>query len=102
MKVNIFEPCPANWDNMQIKLNARHCEQCDKSVVDFTQKSRAEIISYLLDNPNGSVCGRMTQQQFDIKEEDLPELISILSQAKHRHNAFFILAIVCSSLFYSC
>lgn len=102
MKVNIFEPCPANWDNMQIKLNARHCEQCDKSVVDFTQQSRAEIISYLLENPNGSVCGRMTQQQFDIKEEDLPELISILSQAKHRHNAFFILAIVCSSLFYSC
>ena len=102
MKVNIFEPCPANWDHMQIKLNARHCEQCDKSVVDFTQKSRAEIISYLLENPNGSVCGRMSQQQFDIKEEDLPELISILSQAKHRHNAFFILAIVCSSLFYSC
>ena len=102
MKVNIFEPCPANWDHMQIKLNARHCEQCDKSVVDFTQKSRAEIISYLLDNPNGSVCGRMSQQQFDIKEEDLPELISILSQAKHRHNAFFILAIVCSNLFYSC
>lgn len=102
MKVNIFEPCPANWDKMQIKLNARHCKQCDKSVIDFTQKSRAEIISYLLDNPNGSVCGRLTQQQFDIKEEDLPELISILSQAKHRHNAFFILAIVCTSLFYSC
>ena len=102
MKVSIFEPCPANWEKMQIKLNARHCAQCDKSVVDFTKKSRAEIITYLIENPNGSVCGRMNQQQFDIKEEDLPELISILSQPRFRANAFLILAVVCSSLFYSC
>ena len=102
MKVTIFEPCPANWEKMQIKLNARHCDQCDKSVVDFTKKSRAEIITYLIENPNGSVCGRMNQQQFDIKEEDLPELISILSQPRFRANAFLILAVVCSSLFYSC
>ena len=102
MKVSIFEPCPANWENMQIKLHARHCDQCDKSVVDFTKKSRAEIITYLIENPNGSVCGRMNQQQFDIKEEDLPELISILSQPRFRANAFLILVVVCSSLFYSC
>lgn len=102
MKVAIFEPCPANWEKMQIKLDARHCVQCDKSVVDFTKKSRAEIITYLIENPNGSVCGRMNQQQFDIKEEDLPELISILSQPRFRANAFLILAVVCSSLFYSC
>ena len=102
MKATIFEPCPANWEKMQIKLNARHCDQCDKSVVDFTKKSRAEIITYLIENPNGSVCGRMNQQQFDIKEEDLPELISILSQPRFRANAFLILAVVCSSLFYSC
>ena len=102
MKVSIFEPCPANWENMQIKLHARHCDQCDKSVVDFTKKSRAEIITYLIENPNGSVCGRMNQQQFDIKEEDLPELISILSQPRFRANAFLILAVVCSSLFFSC
>ena len=102
MKVAIFEPCPANWEKMQIKLDARHCDQCDKSVIDFTKKSRAEIITYLIENPNGSVCGRMNQQQFDIKEEDLPELISILSQPRFRANAFLILAVVCSSLFYSC
>ena len=102
MKVAIFEPCPANWEKMQIKLDARHCVQCDKSVVDFTKKSRAEIITYLIENPNGSVCGRMNQQQFDIKEEDLPELISILSQPRFRANAFLILAVVCSSFFYSC
>jgi TonB family protein len=102
MNVSIVEPCPANWEHMQIKLHARHCDQCDKSVVDFTQKSRAEIITYLIENPNGSVCGRMNQQQFDIKEEDLPELIAILSQPRFRANAFLILAVVCSSLFYSC
>jgi TonB family protein len=102
MKVQINEPCPANWDKMQIKLHARHCEQCDKSVIDFTQKSRAEIIAFLLENPNGSVCGRMNHQQFDILEEDLPELISIISQPRFRANAFLILAIVCSSLFQSC
>ena len=102
MKVQINVPCPANWDKMQIKLHARHCEQCDKSVIDFTQKSRAEILAYLLENPNGSVCGRMNHQQFDILEEDLPELISIISQPRFRANAFLILAIVCSSLFQSC
>jgi TonB family protein len=35
-------------------------------------------------------------------EEDLPELISIISQPRFRANAFLILAIVCSSLFQSC
>lgn len=102
MKVQINEPCPANWDKMKIKLHARHCEQCDKSVIDFTQKSRAEILAYLLENPNGSVCGRMNHQQFDILEEDLHELMHIISQPRFRANAFLIMAIVCSSLFQSC
>jgi TonB family protein len=38
----------------------------------------------------------------DTLEEDLPELIAILSQQRFRASAFLILAVVCSSLFYSC
>jgi hypothetical protein len=40
--------------------------------------------------------------ELDIKEEDLPELINIISQPRFRPQAFLILAIVCSSLFQSC
>jgi TonB family protein len=97
MRISIKEPCPANWDNMKIKLNARHCKECSKNVIDFTQMSRSEIITYLLEQPKGSVCGRMNQSQFDFKHEDIPHLVKEL-KSRPNQTAFLILTLVCLSL----
>jgi TonB family protein len=102
MKVTIKEPCLENWDNMKTGIESRHCDLCNKNVIDFTQKNRAEIITYLLDRSNERVCGRMKGNEFEMKEADIPVLMEILRAPRYRSNAFMILAIVCSSVFSSC
>lgn len=97
MKLSIKEPCHEDWNKMKIGLYSRHCEICDKGVVDFTTKTRAEIITYILSNPAGSVCGRMHRDQFDFYHEDIPVLIETL-QRQNTPNPFLILALVCLSL----
>lgn len=97
MKLKIEAPCHEDWDKMTIGMNSRHCAVCVKSVVDFTKMNRAEIITYMLSNPNDSVCGRMTKDQFDFRHEDIPILIETLKIQKPS-NSFLILALVCMSL----
>jgi TonB family protein len=97
MKLEIKEPCHEDWDNMKIGLISRHCDVCVKSVMDFTQMNRAQIITYILSNPNEQVCGRMNKDQFDFQHEDIPVLIEELKKGKAT-NPFLILALVCLSL----
>ena len=97
MKLEIKEPCHEDWNNMKIGMHSRHCDVCEKSVQDFTKKNRAEIITFILSNPNNSTCGRMTRDQFDFRHEDIPILIETLNVQK-TSNPFLILALVCLSL----
>lgn len=97
MKLEIKEPCHEDWNNMKIGLISRHCDSCDKSVMDFTKMHRAEIITYILSNPNDNVCGRMTRDQFDFHHEDIPILIETLHKTNNP-NPFLIMTLVCLSL----
>lgn len=97
MEIKIAQPCNENWDNMKISLTSRHCQRCEKQVMDFTQMTKEEIIYYLLSNPNANVCGRMQRQQVDFHHEDVPALMNALSK-KGGNTSFLILALVCLSL----
>ena len=37
-KLNIAEPCREDWQNMTPNNLGRHCQNCQKTVVDFLQK----------------------------------------------------------------
>ncbi|MBI1837877.1 MAG: energy transducer TonB [Flavobacteriia bacterium] len=97
MKIKIQQPCPEDWNNMKIGLIARHCIKCDKNVIDFTTKSKLEIIEYLLNHPNETICGRINQNRVEIFHEDIPILLKEL-RTKNNTNAFYIISIVCMSL----
>lgn len=97
MKVQITKPCEEDWYKMKIGLISNHCEKCEKSVIDFTKMNRAEIITYILSNPQGDVCGRMNRDQFDFHHEDIPILIEALKK-KSGNTSFLILSLVCLSL----
>lgn len=97
MKLEIKEPCHEDWNKMKIGMISRHCASCDKSVMDFTKMHRAEIITYILSNPNDNVCGRMTRDQFDFHHADIPILIETLHKTRNP-NPFLIMALVCLSL----
>lgn len=97
MKVEIKSPCSEDWNKMKIGMFSRHCDSCDKSVIDFTKMERSEIIMHLLANPNENVCGRMNRKQFDFHQEDVPVLIKALEK-KGGNASFLILSLVCLSL----
>lgn len=88
---NIPKPCNANWDEMKIGLNSRFCESCSKDVKDFTKMSRLEILEYLLENYNKSVCGHIKRGQLDFSNTDFLVTINALSKRTQNSNLSFYL-----------
>jgi len=56
-QIDIPEPCDEKWANMSPSKGGRHCERCEKTVVDFTHKTDREI-AYLYKQSDGQICGR--------------------------------------------
>jgi CarboxypepD_reg-like domain len=63
MKISIPEPCNEDWQKMLPHEKGRFCLNCQKTVVDFTNKSNQEIINYLKNHKN--VCGRLNNTQLN-------------------------------------
>ena len=59
--ISIPEPCTQQWQQMTPVDGGRHCENCSKTVVDFTAMADVEIISYFAVKSN--VCGRFNEPQ---------------------------------------
>ncbi len=69
MEIKIAEPCHENWEAMTPQESGKHCTSCSKTVHDFTQSSREELLSFLLCSEQRP-CIRMlsSQQQFTSRE----------------------------------
>ncbi len=61
-KIQIENPCPANWKNMVPDKDGRFCRQCSKVVIDFSEKTLKEINVYLTDMKGEPVCGRYQER----------------------------------------
>lgn len=64
MKIIIDNPCHENWNAMAPNKDGAHCFSCQKSVIDFSQKSINEIKSFFNSITNSEkICGRFKQNQ---------------------------------------
>jgi len=61
----IPEPCHENWNQMKPSAKGRFCSSCEKTVIDFTNKSTLEIGNYLKENLHHGVCGHVNTSQLD-------------------------------------
>ena len=61
--IHIPSPCGEPWQNMHPQDNGRFCDNCERTVVDFTLKSKSQIWSEL--KSNEKVCGRFTEEQLN-------------------------------------
>ncbi|SEW46563.1 hypothetical protein SAMN05428988_6417 [Chitinophaga sp. YR573] len=68
--IHIPTPCHENWNNMLPADQGRHCLQCSKTVVDFTDWDTPAIAAYLYANATQKVCGRFNATQLDVPVED--------------------------------
>ncbi|MCB2406414.1 carboxypeptidase-like regulatory domain-containing protein [Hymenobacter lucidus] len=62
--LRIAEPCAQSWADMTPQGAGRHCAACQKVVIDFTQKTDAEILAVLA-AATGQTCGRFGASQLD-------------------------------------
>lgn len=60
--LRIASPCHESWEAMTPTAIGRHCAACQKTVVDFTWKTDAEILAYLA-GASGETCGRLWSDQ---------------------------------------
>ena len=64
LQLHIPKPCHEDWAGMHPSGNGRHCMACQKTVVDFTAMSDAEILQYMRE-AGSQVCGRLTPGQMN-------------------------------------
>jgi hypothetical protein len=63
LRLSIPTPCHEDWEKMLPVERGRHCEQCCKTVVDFTGMSDEEVVKYFVGRARGGVCGRFAPDQ---------------------------------------
>ena len=64
-KLHIPKPCHENWEMMTLAERGRFCQSCQKHVMDFSGKSKEEIIETLL-HISEPVCGRISRKHVAI------------------------------------
>ncbi len=60
--LHIPEPCHENWDAMTNADKGRHCQSCNKIVVDFSVMSDRQVLEYFK-TTTGKTCGRFHDDQ---------------------------------------
>ncbi len=71
MQLQIPTPCMENWSAMDPVEKGRHCAACQKTVIDFTGMSDAEVVR-TISQAGAQVCGRLAPDQLNRKLSDIP------------------------------
>jgi len=64
IQLSIPEPCSQDWNAMTSDAKGHFCAHCQKSVIDFTEWTDADLYAFFSKN-NQSVCGRFKADQLD-------------------------------------
>ncbi|GAA4379340.1 hypothetical protein [Hymenobacter koreensis] len=62
-RVELPVPCPQSWQQLTPASTGRYCSSCQKTVVDFTDKTDAEILALLRIPREKALCGRFRATQ---------------------------------------
>lgn len=62
-KLHIPNPCSEDWNSMQAIPNGKHCEACNKNLVDFRTMSDQQIYDAV--NVRHKVCGLFSESQME-------------------------------------
>jgi hypothetical protein len=63
INISIPEPCGESWQNMTPVQGGRHCDVCEKCIVDFTQSSDKEI--WKAYQKEDKICGQFRPDQLN-------------------------------------
>lgn len=86
--LQIQNPCHENWDQMLEEEKGKFCLACQKTVVDFTKMSDAEVVNFLSDY-KGSLCGRISKDRLNVP---LSNRVKTYGSPLHRFAAGLLLS----------
>ncbi len=98
-EIKIPKPCSAEWTNMTPNKNGKHCDSCNKTVIDFTKMSDNEIVSYFTANSSRKTCGYFYKGQLKVKKNTLQSYLynsycDSYAQIQNKTRRLFILFIL--------
>lgn len=62
--ISIQNPCSQSWDIMEQRSIGRHCNSCNKTVVDFTNFTDEQLINFF-QKSEGTICGRIEENRLN-------------------------------------
>ena len=65
ISIRVDKPCRQSWEGMSETAHGRHCNECNKTVTDFTNWSNADLAQYFSRKPTG-ICGRFLNTQLHV------------------------------------
>ena len=80
IQFQIPEPCSENWNKMHTLPGGRFCDNCEKTVVDFSQMTDNELVRFFEKNDQ-QLCGRFRSDQLN-KEIELPRVPTSFQKLK--------------------
>lgn len=99
MQPKLKYQCPEKLQPMKVGMITRFCDTCQKDVHDLRHMSRQELLVFLLNKRNESICGRMHPAQLDYSHTELEATIyGIVNQKRYSNLAFYLLAVGAISL----
>lgn len=66
IELSIPTPCSQNWDEMTVNEKGHFCENCNKSVVDFTNYNDQQLVDFFKKS-TGNICGQFRDSQLEKK-----------------------------------
>ncbi len=63
--LHINEPCTQYWDSMTTVAKGKFCNNCNKTVFDFTTATDGEIVKHIEEMKGETFCGRFEENQLD-------------------------------------
>jgi hypothetical protein len=62
--LSVPQPCTQSWEEMTTADQGRFCQQCQKTVIDFSMMNDQQIIAFI-STSGGSLCGRFEPSQLN-------------------------------------
>ena len=81
--ISLPKPCHENWDAMHPREKGRYCDACDKTVIDFTEKSEKEIGEYFAEHAGTRICGHFRISQLHKTSRFHAFLLQLHASASH-------------------
>ena len=63
LQLSIPKPCHQDWNQMTPEERGRFCSMCKKTVVDFSNQTEDEILSFINSHRDEKICGRFRIDQ---------------------------------------